>query len=293
MQAEQGSQLTGVIIGASIAAFVALVGHVVNVFNTWLTSKKETEQWRRQQNADRDKRRHEEKKADRERRREIYLNSLTCLTQLMSANEGKTPLPPEELRKRVEETLKWLNLLSLPYRVDENAKVEVFHVRLEEFIGSPLGNAGEMKEAVADLAMTDKTLFPNAPEEPEITTIEKPSQETITFQMAVDDEFRKEQIIKGVVVPQSNTFTFSLADLSEDQRELLANIYFFSYKTIPHTIQLPMPSSKPNPTHPYSSGLAWKGRCNPVTTSPTEMLKMWETDYREAFKKLNTIPPAE
>lgn len=81
----------------------------------------------------------------------------------MSVSEGD--LTSEELRVRVEESLKWLNLLSLPYRKDENQKVKEFHSNLEDFIGNPLACSDDMREAVIALAMTDKDLFPNQPKE--------------------------------------------------------------------------------------------------------------------------------
>lgn len=199
MQAEQGSQLTGVIIGAAIAAFVALVGHIVTLLSTWHTSKRETDQWNRQQIADRDKRRHEEKKAERERRREVYLKSLNCLTSLMHLQADGTELEPEELRKRVDESLTWLNQLSLPYRVDENIQVSRFHSKLASFIEEPMSYVSGMKTAVTDLAMTDKTLFPNAPKEPEKlpeTTGQLPNEETITFHMSVDNDFESSKSLR-------------------------------------------------------------------------------------------------
>src|SRR5688572_196282 len=113
MQAEQPSQLTNVIIGAAAVALGSFLTFLGGVINSWLTSRRETKQWLRQQNADRDKRRHEEKKAERERRREVYLKSLTSLTGLMYAHSDEVELPQEELRKRVEEALTWLNQLSL------------------------------------------------------------------------------------------------------------------------------------------------------------------------------------
>lgn len=183
-----------------------------------------------------------------------------------------------------------MNQLSLPYRVDENREVASFHVNLEDFIRSPLQYASEMKTAVTDLAMTDRALFPNAPKEPEkalegIANI--PNDETITFQMTVDDDFRKHEIVKGVVVPQTHIFTLQLPDLTEAQRELLANIYFLQHKRIPQTITLPMPSPKPNPAQPYTTGLSWKGKCNPHTTKPNDLLKLWESDYSAAFERIN------
>ncbi len=163
MQAEQGSQLTNVIIGAAAVALGSFLTFLGGVINNWFASRRETKQWLRQQNADRDKRRHEEKKAEKERRREVYLKSLTCLTSLMFAHEDEAELQPEELRKRVEESLQWLNQLSLPYRVDENPQVSRFHTKMEDFISAPLDYVSGMKTAVTDLAMTDTALFPNAP----------------------------------------------------------------------------------------------------------------------------------
>jgi hypothetical protein len=288
MQAEKDSQLMNVIIGAAAVALGSFLTFLGGVINNWFASRRETKQWLRQQNADQNKRRHEERKAERERRREIYLNSLTCLTSLRSANEDETPLPPEELRKRVEETLKWLNQLSLPYRVNESEQVSKFHTQLELFIDNPLSEASDMKAVVTELAMTDRTLFPSGPkEEPKMLTAtgDLPNEETITFQMDVNDDFRKQQIKNAILVPQTHIFTLQLSDLTEQQRELLAEIYFPNHKRIPATIQLPMPSAKLNTNYPYLMGSNWKARCNPHTTKPNELLNLWEQDYKEAFKK--------
>lgn len=289
MQAEQTSQITGVLIGAGVVALGSVLTFLGTVLNNWFTARREVKQWERQQDADRDQRRHEEKKAERERRREIYENSLTYLTRLMTALENDDEFPAEQIRERVEESVKWLNLLSLPFRVNENQEVANFHSTFENFIAAPVNYVGDMKAAVTGLASTDSILFPNPPKEI-VAPKEKPQLKKgiITFQMSVDDNFRKEQIIKGIEVPKSDNFTFRLTDLSEGQRELLANIYFQSYKTIPSNVTLPMPLPQRNATHPYTSGQAWKGRCDPGRTSPEDILKMWETDYNEAFKKVNS-----
>lgn len=105
MQAEQPSQLTNVIIGAAAVALGSFLTFLGGVINSWLTSRREAKQWLRQQDADRDKRRHEEKKTERERRREVYLNSLTSLTSLMSLSADETEIPPENFGSALRKLL--------------------------------------------------------------------------------------------------------------------------------------------------------------------------------------------
>ncbi len=107
--------------------------------------------------------------------------------------------------------------------------------------------------------------------------------------MAVDKDFRKQQVKNAVRVPQTHIFTLQLTDLTEGQRELLAEIYFPVSNRIPENVNLMMPSAKLNSHNPYLMGINWKAKCNPHTTNPKEILNLWEKDYREAFEKRNAM----
>src|SRR5689334_10291265 len=104
------------------ALIVAGVGLGTTWLNNYFTANRETKQWERQQLADRDKRRHEEKKSEVSRRREIFHNALTHLSNLMAFDQEELGVPKEEQIKLIGEAQKWLNLLSL----NENANDQNF-----------------------------------------------------------------------------------------------------------------------------------------------------------------------
>ena len=143
-----------------------------------------------------------------------------------------------------------------------------------------------MREAVLKLAKADNLLFPSAAKEIKLIPDDS-SPKGIEFRMVIDDDFRRQQLIKTVEIPQGASFFCSLSDLSESQRELLVNIYYPNNKRIPTSLQLPMPSPIPNPKQPYTFDLHWKGKVNPSISTPAEILAMWERDYKEAFEKIN------
>ena len=240
---------TSTLLGATIGGLIALG---TTWLNNYFTASREAKQWTRQQNADRHKRRHEEKVAERNGRREMLQNALTILSSFMSLE--KADLPQEEQTRRFEEAQKWVNLLTLTYPPDDSEKKSNFHSILEDFSTHPFSYAYEMREAVLKLAKADNLLFPGAAQETKLIAADS-APKGIEFRMEIDDDFRRQQLIKTVEIPQGASFFCSLSDLSETQRELLVNIYYPNNKRIPTNLQLPMPSPTPNPKQPYTFGL--------------------------------------
>jgi hypothetical protein len=82
------TSLAAVLIGAAVGlggSVITLIGSYIN--NRFLL-KKDAAQWARQQEAEKHKRRHEEKLAEREKRRDVYQNVLRCLTTLAAIEKG-------------------------------------------------------------------------------------------------------------------------------------------------------------------------------------------------------------
>lgn len=286
MQTESTSTLTGVIIGAAVVAFGSLLTFLGQLFSQWLTSRREDKKWLREEKSAEGKRvREENRERDRETR-DIFQNTLRCLAGLISIGESNIDVSPPQKLARIEEAHKWLNLLSLRYHITESPKVKKFNDCLTIFVNNPINSAEDLRDAVIALAAIDAALFPNA-DIKALEEVKKVKPEGITFRMELDDDFRRQQITKAVDVPKTYNFERQLSELTESQRELLVNIYYPDHKGIPSTLQLPMPSPRPNPNRPYTWGLHWKGKVNPATSTPAEILTMWERDYKEAFEKVN------
>jgi hypothetical protein len=272
---------------ATSTLLAASVGGLISLGTTWLnnyfSANREAKQWTKQQEAERDKRRHEEKKAELERRREMFHNALTHLSNLVSCEQAELSVPEEEQHRLIVEAQKWVNVLSL----NENVNKTDFLLRLEAFIYSPLAEADNMRAAVIRLSAMDKVLFPDTQKSIKaLPPADEPTEKGIQFQMKVDDDFRKQHLIEGMEVPQTYRFYVQLTDIAKSPRELLVNIYYPNSKGIPTVVQLPMPLPAPNPTQPYTSGHAWKGKLNPSASTPARILETWEHDYKEAFNKI-------
>ena len=263
------------------AGLVAFVGLATTWLNNYFTANREAKQWTRQQEAERNKRRHEEKRAEVNRRREIFQNSLTHLSTLISSDHEDLPLPKEEKIKLIAEAQKWLNLLCLNVKTKDDA----FLSTLEDFTSRPLygDNVFDMREAVLRLSSEDDLLFPDALPSLRTKLLESKTQEpVIHFSTQIDDDFRRVHVINtGTELPKPVNFTYPLSKLTKHQRELLADIYFAQNKRIPTSVTLPMPTS-----NSPSEG-RWQVKINPTKDNYAEVLKLWEQDYRDAQSKLN------
>src|SRR5687768_10278178 len=108
---------------ATSTLLAASVGGLISLGTTWLnnyfSANREAKQWTKQQEAERDKRRHEEKKAELERRREMFHNALTHLSNLVSCEQAELSVPEEEQHRLIVEAQKWVNVLSLNENVNK------------------------------------------------------------------------------------------------------------------------------------------------------------------------------
>lgn len=278
------SQLTGVIIGAAVVVVSSLLTFLGSLLNSWLTGRREAKQWTRQQKADEAKSLREEKLEEKKQRRLIAHNVLARLSHLMSIDETETPELQAQRSSLVTEAITELTHLSIQYHTSENSKVLEFDKSLKSFIHSPSRfTTGLLRDAVSALIMEDKILFPEGV--PLIETKvpeEKPKEPALHFAMQIDDDFRREQVInEGIPVPRIYNFASPLSQLTQSQRELLADIYFSQHREIPGVVNLPMPT----PTSPGDG--RWRGKINPTEDNHADVLKLWEQDYRDAQNKLN------
>jgi hypothetical protein len=283
MQTEQPSQLTGVIIGAAVVVVSSLFTFLGSLLNSWLTGRREVKQWIRQHEAEEAKLVREEQLEEKKQRRLIVQSVLAKLSHLLTMEEAKTTELEAQRSSVVEDALIWLNQLSIQYHTSENSNVRKFNNSLKSFINHPSEyNTATLRDRVTELIMEDKLLFPEGVTVIEPTVPEqKPKEPAVHFAMQVDDNFRREHVIKtGMEVPKIFNFTRPLTQLTQSQRQLLADIYFSNQKEIPKVVNLPLPS----PTGPTQ--VHWHGRINPTDDNHADILKQWEEDYRDAQNKL-------
>lgn len=262
------SAVTTLIIGA----VVGQLSKIFELVKDWLVSRKEA-----------NRRKREDELKEKESRRALFLNAITNLSKLVTIYKSDIQPPNEQLLERIEETHTWLNDIALRYPSGTNTKVNQFNECLEDFINNPSQWAGEMRDYTLALATQDKILFPEAvalieTKQPE----QKTQQQVIHFSMQIDDDFRREQVVnKAIQVPRIHNFALPLSQLTQSQRQLLADIYFSKHREIPTAVNLPMPV----PNNP--NGDRWRGKINPTEDNMVEILELWEQNYRVAFSKMN------
>lgn len=264
--------LVGVIIGSVLS--------LAGTFATqWLTMQKEEKHWHRQHEAEEEKRIRDEQKACRENLRNMYHNCIRVLSLIVTAGSrsASVELTDEERSQLYQEAHKSLTSLSLHLR-DSYSSNALSNFLSEFSIFTEYGDktdAKDLRNQVIELAMNDKELFPRA------LLLETEEPADMRIQIQIDNDFRRQQFVEGVELPDSYEFSCDFSDLTTEQRQKLWD----TYEKAPHNLySLPIPRYDGNKKQIILKGGGWAARLNPLTTDPKEILNAWEADYDKALE---------
>lgn len=265
------------LIGVIIGSFLSLIG---NVLTQHFSIKKEERQWERQRVSSKEEREEKSKEQEIDHLRKLYHNCVLSLSVYMTKVQQKSY--EEETASHVEEIREihhWLSLLLLRHP----------HKKLSQLIDSFLHNpndhyAERLRKYVLELVEHEKVL--DSPDRiKESLSGDKQQAEkgrTVTFQ--ISDNYRREQMIAGIELPQSHFFAYEFDQIKEIHRDRLLQIYFHSNKTIPQKSQLSLPIHRPGSKQIQYQGKAWEADLNPFSSNIYEVLDLWCKAYDESLE---------
>jgi hypothetical protein len=263
------------LIGVVIGSVLSLIG---NFANHWFSMTKEEKQWKRQQEAEDKMRKYDEERQEKEKIRNIYHNCISRLSLIEASKSDEFKIPSEKLAAIHQEAFDWLSLLALHQRDLYDETSHNFHNQFREFPRDPDYYASIILQEVYKLAMSDKILFPHV--EPK-----KHDPNKKRFQMDIDKEFMRQQMIEGISLKHSNMLHVDITKIKPSQRQKL---WDQNNGQIPETIYLGIPqfNEQNNQIKLKGQGI-WTASINPNEVSIEEILDEWEKDFDEALKVAN------
>ncbi|MDY6994122.1 MAG: hypothetical protein SVR94_16170, partial [Pseudomonadota bacterium] len=141
-----------------------------------------------------------------------------------------------------------------------------------------------LRDLVLSLLMTDKELFPNFPDINEKETYD------ICISIKFDEEFRREQFLDGIDIPQNYSFKIKIDELTTKQRMLLWDLYYDSYHELPKRLEgLSLPTYDEKNKKINLGGKSWAARINPYVSERKEIMNAWQTDYENAYQEVISL----
>lgn len=280
---------TAVLLGSVAGATATLIGSLIN---SWYSSSQAKAQWDRQQDAEEKNWTRESQKVEENRVREertryvqeirhLYQRCIKSLSALAAAEDqdSQVKLTDDKRLALVEEVHDAISALVLRRPHINPSKLNNFN----GFTTSPGSNAVDLRDEILAMAQLDPDLFAQktkiaAPSPKEL--VDRKGIHRIDFH--IDEDFRREQLVKGVELPRRSSIECTLQELTSGQREKLLDAHFKSNFNIPSLLQLNLPMLTNNKTVDLLSN-RWKARLNPHTATPQEILAQWEADYEAAM----------
>jgi MFS superfamily sulfate permease-like transporter len=260
----------GVVIGACLSLFGTILSQII-------LFRKEQKQWENQHNAENNLWIRNEQKKEKEYLREIYQNSLRSLSLFVAIeNQKEEEKNKEQQLESIDEIHKWVTMLLLRHSSSNLDKA------LNSFTSWPSeSRAIIIRKEIIDLSKSEEGFFINELRGLPEKIKEYDQNPDIRFiQISIDNNFREQQLIEGVELPQQYKFELKLSEMSKSQREKLSECYFQSYKTIPNRFSLVIPVEQ-NGT---KQNKQWQAKLNPISSQPQEILNSWETDFEKCSK---------
>jgi len=266
------------VIGVVIGSFLSLFGTILSQL---ILSKKEQKQWENQQAAENKSWTRNEQKKEKEYLREIYQNSLRSLSLFIALenHEGKETNGTQKL-EIIGDIHKWVTMLLLRHSSSnlDNA-LNSFTSDPDEYRAKPL------RTEIIYLSNNEEGFFLNKLKDIQEITKKDQDPNIRHIQISIDNDFRKQQLIEGIEIPQSYTFKFKLSEMSKSQREKLAECFFKVSKTIPSRLRLYVPIHRIGVKQIEVQGKQWQANLNPNSSEPQEIFNSWESDYEKYFKE--------
>jgi hypothetical protein len=265
------------LIGVIIGSFLSLIG---NVLTQHFSIKKEERQWERQRVSSKEEREEKSKEQEIDHLRELYHNCVLSLSVYMTnvqqeSNEEEAASHVEEIR----EVHHWLSLLLLRHP----------HKKLSRLIDSFLHDpddyyAERLRKYVLELVEHEKVLDSPGRIKESLSGDKQQAEKGRTVTFKISDNFRREQMVTGIELPQSHHLPYELEQIKEVHRDRLLQLYFNTNKTIPQNSQLSLPVHHPGAKQIQYQGKAWEADLNPFSSSVDEVLDLWCKAYDESLE---------
>ena len=253
------------------------VVRVGNFLGQWFTLRREEGNWKRQRNADKEDSALLREEQEIETIKAIYENCLSNLAAIESLNDNKIKPDQEEYKSLYQDTVNWVTKLKLHLRDEYSKERSDFKKWVDHFISSPDHWTEELLKEVNKQMISDKILYPNS----SVAKVPAKSENFRRVQFSISDEFRKEEMIRGVSHQKTNLLDTDLQDFTESQRELLWDIHT---NGIPEHIVLYMPKFIENQKTINYRGVQWEGRVSPKSNSIQSIMEIWENEYRRQLE---------
>ncbi|MBN7827775.1 hypothetical protein [Bowmanella dokdonensis] len=265
------------LIGVIIGSFLSLIG---NVLTQHFSIKKEERQWERQRVSSKEEREEKSKEHEIEHLRELYHNCVLSLSVYMTHAQKNTN--EEETTKNIEEIRDihhWLSLLLLRHP----------HKRLSQLIDSFLHHpddyyAEQLRKYVLELVEHEKVLDSPDRIKESLSSDKQQAEKGRTVTFKISDNYRREQMVAGVELPQSHYYSYKFDQIKEAHRDRLLQIYFQTSKKIPQNSQLSLPVHRPGAKQIQYQGKAWEAELNPFTSNVNDVLDIWCKAYDQSLE---------
>lgn len=263
--------------GGLTAILSVTVTFIATIVAQNLTARHEMKKWQRQQDAEERRSRVDRERQERDDLRNHYQKCMSLLTVLNSNRytTSKVDLSDKEFSAIYKEVIELIALLDLHRRfiVDDHKFGAIF----DAFTRDPSTNAGELRNKIHDLAITDKLLFPNA--EPLET-----SPENHKANILIDLDFKKQQIIGGDLLNDKAEVQYDVLEIKASQREKMLEMFKGG---IPQAHTLYIPSLRKDNKRVVLTEKVWMAKINPNKESFQDIFDEWEKDYEKALADAN------
>ena len=268
------STLTGVLIGSGLSLFGTILSQI-------LLSKKEQKQWENQQATEKENWKRTEQKKEKEYLREIYQNSLRSLSVIISLdNNSEEEIIAEHKIEQIAEVHKWATMLLLRHTSSN------LNDALSSFIrSSDRYYATILRDEIIKLSNREESFFIKKLKEITEEKEENLDPDLRNINIIIDDNFRKQQLVNGIEIPQRYTLQLKLSEITNSQREKMTEMYFESTKTIPKRLGLYLPTYNIGPKKINTRGKEWQAKLNPSSTEAKDFLDSWEKDYQKSYEQ--------
>lgn len=267
----------GVVIGSGLSLFGTILSQLI-------LSRKEQKQWENQQTAENKSWERNERKKEKEYLREIYQNSLRSLSLLIALeNQEENEANSAQKLEIIDDIHKWVTMLLFRHSNSNLDKaLNSFTIFPEEY------EAKSLRKEIINLSNNEEGFFLDELKEVQVSNEKEQDPDLRRIQISIDNDFREQQLIEGIEIPQSYTFQFKLSEMSNSQREKLAQCFFKSMKTIPRIFRLYIPIHRNGAKQIEVQGKQWQASLNPKSTEPQLILSTWEKDYEKFLNESET-----
>lgn len=274
--------LNPTLIGVIIGSLLSLVG---NFLTQYFSLKKEERQWERQRISYREEREETLNSKDTENLTELYHKCILSLSVYITNNQNNSGEKEQNsLADEIKEIHHWLSLLLIRHPHKKlNRLIDGFLFNSDEY------DAEELRKYVLELVEQEERLMsPNRIKEVVgKKELDKEKERTITFR--ISEDYRRQQMVAGIELPQSHFYSYEFENLNAHHRERLLKIYFQSMKRIPDNAQLSLPLCAPKAKQINYQGKQWEANINPNSSNVNEILDQWGKDFDKFLNEAEQV----